>query len=461
MMTTERKVSAGLVVGLGLMIALGGAAALSGRHLIQSARLLDHTYEVLRAVEDLHISLLLLETRARGYALSGSENVLEGYESSRDRIQERIREIHALVADNPEQMDRARRVEPILEAKIAFTDALIEARGTEGTDGAARLAAGGEGVQLMADAVAIIQEFEHHERDLLAIRNSAANRGGIRTLSVVVFGWLFAFACATVAGMSIHRDLASRRQAETELQDSHDALALSNAQLVASNQQLEAFSYSVSHDLRVPLRAIDGYARMLAEDYSQVLDSEGHRLLGTVRSSAQDMGRLIDALLQFSRIGRQSLRMDSVDMAQLTREVWNELAVSTNGHQTHLDVADLPLAHGDRSTLRQVMVNLLSNAIKFSAKTDVARISVTSTPNGGDAVYSVRDNGCGFDMRYANKLFKVFQRLHGKDEFDGTGVGLALVQNVIQRHGGRIWAEAELGKGAAFHFTLPTERTGP
>jgi len=457
-MTTERKVTAGLAIGLGFMVALGGAAALSGHHQVRSARLLDHTYEVLRAIEDLHIHLLLLETRARGYAISGSQSVLEGYESDSDAIRGRIREIQSLVADDTDQLERARQLAPLLEQKIGFTDDLIAVREEEGLAGAGRLAVGGHGVRLMDESVSIIQAFEQEERKLLAVRNMAANRSGIRTMAVVVCGWLLAFACAAAAALSIQRDLAARRRTEAALQKSNDALALANAQLTASNHQLESFSYSVSHDLRVPLRAIDGFSRMLAEDHSHALDSEGHRLVETVRTSTRDMGHMIDALLRFSRVGRQSLRMTRVDMEQLTREVWDELAAGTNGQRPKLMVEKLSVARGDRATLRHVMTNLLSNAIKFSGNVENASIEVASSLDHGAVRYCVRDNGCGFDMRSAGKLFKVFQRLHTKEEYDGTGVGLALVQNVIQRHGGRIWAEGEPEKGATFYFTLPTER---
>ena len=222
--------------------------------------------------------------------------------------------------------------------------------------------------------------------------------------------------------------------------------------LVAANRELESFSYSVSHDLRAPLRAVDGYARMLEEDYAPRLDDEGRRLLSVVRQSAARMGRLIDDLLAFSRLSRLQPARQPLDMSGLVREVVDEVRKES---RARLELAPLPAAHADRALMRQVWVNLVDNALKYSSKRADARVEIGGRDEGGEAVYWVRDNGVGFDMRYADKLFAVFQRLHRADEFDGTGVGLAIVQRVVARHGGRVWAEAKPGEGACFHFSLP------
>jgi light-regulated signal transduction histidine kinase (bacteriophytochrome) len=208
----------------------------------------------------------------------------------------------------------------------------------------------------------------------------------------------------------------------------------------------------VSHDLRAPLRAVDGFARMLEEDYGARLDDEGRRLLGVVRSSSQRMSQLIDDLLAFSRVGRQSLGKRHVDMTALAREV---VAVLTHGAPASIDLFPLPPAMADGTLLRQVWVNLVDNALKYSGKRPDARVEIGGREEPGRLVYWVRDNGVGFDMRYAEKLFGVFQRLHGADEFPGTGVGLAIVQRVVARHGGSVWAEARPGEGACFYFSLP------
>lgn len=228
------------------------------------------------------------------------------------------------------------------------------------------------------------------------------------------------------------------------------------AELEAANKELEAFSYSVSHDLRAPLRAVGGYSQMLLEDAAPRLLEEDLRLLHKICASAGQMQGIIEALLNLSRLGRQPLSKQPVQLARLVRQVFAELSKEREGRQVEIHVRDLPDGIGDPSLLKQVFVNLLSNALKFTRGTESAVIEVGWREQAGEKVYFVRDNGAGFNMQYAQKLFGAFQRLHRTDEFEGTGVGLSIVQRIIRRHGGRIWAEAEVNKGATFYFTLPT-----
>jgi light-regulated signal transduction histidine kinase (bacteriophytochrome) len=227
-------------------------------------------------------------------------------------------------------------------------------------------------------------------------------------------------------------------------------------QLEAANQELEAFSYSVSHDLRAPLRAIDGFARILGEDYTARLGDEGQRVLGVICGEAKRMGQLIDDLLAFSRMSRQEAKSVPIDLTALAQAVFDEHALKAPGRQIRLKVQPLLTARGDCAMMRQVLTNLLSNALKYTRSRPVAEIEIGGRVEGAENLFYVKDNGVGFDMKYAGKLFGVFQRLHTEEEFEGTGVGLALVQRVIRRHGGRVWAEAKLNDGATFYFTLPT-----
>jgi len=233
---------------------------------------------------------------------------------------------------------------------------------------------------------------------------------------------------------------------------------LRTSALEAANKELEAFSYSVSHDLRAPLRAVDGYARMLEEDYAGKFDAEGGRLLRAVRANAHRMGQLIDDLLAFSRLGRAAIRSESVEMTPLVEQVIRELHPDTDGRTMDISIGALGSVDVDPALFRQALTNLLSNAIKFTRDRDPAIIEIgcegESSGGGTSVVYFVKDNGAGFDMKYYDKLFGVFQRLHSLAEFPGTGVGLAIVQRVINRHGGRVWAEAKPGEGATFFFTL-------
>jgi signal transduction histidine kinase len=240
-----------------------------------------------------------------------------------------------------------------------------------------------------------------------------------------------------------------------EVQAANRELTRVAAQLQAANAELESFSYSVSHDLRAPLRAIDGFSRLVVERYAAQLEPEAQRLLGVVRASTQKMGRLIDELLAFSRLSRQDMREVDVDMTRLVRQVFDELRSANPARNLSLELSELPAARGDPSLIRQACVNLLSNAVKFTRDRDPARVSVEARPEGPLNVYAIKDNGVGFSMEYADKLFGVFQRLHSADEFEGTGVGLAIVQRVALRHGGRVWAESRPDEGATFYLALP------
>jgi PAS domain S-box-containing protein len=246
-------------------------------------------------------------------------------------------------------------------------------------------------------------------------------------------------------------DISARREAERAIRVLNADLESRALQLEASNKELESFSYSVSHDLRAPLRAVDGFSRILQEDYGAALNPEGRRILSLIREGSRKMGQLIDDLLAFSRLGRQSITASHVDMEQLVREVFGEL----NAPNIRFTLHPIPIAWGDRRLLKQVWVNLLANAIKFSSGKSAPAIEAGGKNDGRQAIYHVTDNGVGFDMRYHEKLFGVFQRLHLDSEFPGTGVGLAIVQRIITRHGGRVWAESTSGAGATFYFALP------
>ena len=253
----------------------------------------------------------------------------------------------------------------------------------------------------------------------------------------------------------ILRDITERKSGEQEILALNARLARRATELETVNREIEAFSYSVSHDLRAPLRAINGFCNALSEDYASQLDAQGQHYLNRVRSASHRMGELIDDLLQLSRLTRDKFKFEPVNLSSLAQTVEAELRQTEPGRHVEFSIMPDMEGWGDAHMLRIVLDNLLGNAWKFTTKNPMAYLQFSSQQRDGETVYCVRDNGVGFDMAYADKLFGVFQRLHGVNEFPGTGVGLATVQRIIHRHGGRIWAEAEIDHGAAFYFTLP------
>jgi signal transduction histidine kinase len=258
----------------------------------------------------------------------------------------------------------------------------------------------------------------------------------------------------------LNREISARERTEEQIRGLNEELEqhieARTAELKNACQDLESFAYTVSHDLRAPLRSIHGFSQALVEDCYSRLDDTGREFLRRICAAAARMDRLIDDLLEFSRVGRHRLRQATVSLSDICTDIVTQLRNEEPGRETSISIADNVLVTGDAHLLGIVMDNLLRNAWKFSGKVNCTRIAFGETERDGERVFFVRDNGAGFDMRYADKLFDAFQRLHSLDEFAGTGIGLASVRRIIERHGGRIWAESEEGKGATFYFTLGT-----
>jgi PAS domain S-box-containing protein len=274
--------------------------------------------------------------------------------------------------------------------------------------------------------------------------------------------WPWRQSDGSIGGIIIFsEDITERKVAQEKINQLNSELEQRvierTTQLEAANKELEAFSYSVSHDLRAPLRAVDGFSQAVLEDYGPQMPQECREDLQTIRNAAQKMGELIDDLLTFSRLSRLPLSKSQVDTGALVRDALAELKAQQKGRKIDVRIADLPPCQGDPALLKQVWINLLSNALKYTGKREAAVVEIGCQRENGQNVYFVRDNGTGFDMKYAHKLFGVFQRLHRAEDYEGTGVGLAIVQRVIHRHGGRVWAEATKDCGATFYFTLEGE----
>ena len=279
----------------------------------------------------------------------------------------------------------------------------------------------------------------------------------------VVVAWFSAVSRRIEGGLRQTRDrlqieVEHRARREDEIRSLNLELAKRAAELEATNKDLESFAYSVSHDLRAPLRHLAGFSELLQKQASSLLDDKSRRYIQTILDSAKRMGNLIDDLLAFSRVGRAETKKTLVSMEQLVKEVIAELSQETKGREIAWKIGALPVCYGDRSMLKLVVVNLVSNAVKFTRMRARAEIEIgCADGNKNEVEMFVKDNGAGFDMRYVDKLFGVFQRLHSSEEFEGTGIGLATVQRIIHRHGGKVQADGVVDQGAAFYFSLPKE----
>jgi PAS domain S-box-containing protein len=256
----------------------------------------------------------------------------------------------------------------------------------------------------------------------------------------------------------VTHDLTERKRAEEDIRNLNGYLQQHVNDLTAANRELDAFTYSLAHDLRAPIRHINGFATILCNEHYEHLDGEGQRFLNKIEKSSRDMGVLIDELLGFARLGRQELGRSKVNLHELVKEIRQQLEPETLGRVLAWDIGALPDVYGDIALLRQVLVNLISNAVKYTKKKTNAHIEIGARNGGPEVTIYVRDNGAGFDMQYAEKLFRVFQRLHHAEDFEGTGIGLAIVRRIIERHGGRVWAEGDTARGATFYFTLPVKK---
>jgi signal transduction histidine kinase len=442
-----------------------------------------HTLLVVEKLQAIRIDITQAETGHRGYMLTGQDRYLELYRAGADQVRQDMKELPDLIVDDPRERKATQRLEPLIAARLAELADGIEVRRQSGLPaGVEAVARANNGEKWMGQIAAQIGEMRATQELLLSRRQETAAASTRKIKVVIVLGNALAVLILLVKGFVIHWETGMRNLAEQDLKQANERLEgrtseleTRTAELLASNKKLEnrtaelleanvemeSFAYSVAHDLRAPLRHIAGYSNVLTQDYGPQLGGEGRRYLGKLVDGAQRMGRLVDDLLNLSKIGRQELALEATPLELLVRQAVEELAPEGPGREIEWRIGDLFIAKCDPGLMRQVFVNLLSNAVKYSGKREHAVIEVGQVMQNGERVVFVRDNGVGFEMQYAGKLFGVFQRLHKAGDFEGTGVGLAIVQRIIRKHGGRIWAEAELDKGATFFFTLGTPEINP
>ena len=445
-----------LLTALGMMAAMTLLASIAylsytrTEHFVTSSRWVDHTYTVLIQLDKVTADIKEAESSERGYLLTNDLHFLRLYEQATQKLPTDMKKLQMLTADNPLQQRQVTAFNASVQDKMDSIHAIINMKRDN-----QRLATDpvfldmlDKGKQLMQEIRVQAASILNTEQTLLRQRLKAMEVEATSTRQWILIGNLIAACMLLLSFWLLIKEIRSRAQAQRHA----EATA---SQLEITNRELESFSYSVSHDLRAPLRAIDGYSRMFEEDYSDKLDAEGLRLLSVVRSNSRRMGQLIDDLLQFARSGRKPIEAEPINMQALINEVWQEVIADQMAHNTELELQSLLTVHADHALIRQVLINLLSNAVKYSKTKPHPRVTIRSSHHRDMVVYEIEDNGVGFDMRYYNKLFGVFQRLHSADEFPGTGVGLAIVQRIIVRHGGQVWGKSTLGEGSIFGFSLP------
>jgi signal transduction histidine kinase len=440
-----------------ILICIGALSYRGEVHNENDREWVTHSLFVVEQLQGIRIDITLAESGQRGYLLTGEEKYLEPYQAGLDRVGQDMEKLRNLTLDNPRQREAILRLAPLVAARLAELSAGIEIRKQSGLQaGVEAVAYGNTGGKWMEQIAAQIAEMRHTEAELLSARLETAAASTRKMKVLIACGNTLAILILLVKGVVIHKGTLRRNLAEENLKKANERLERRTAELSETNIELESFAYSVAHDLRAPLRHIAGYSGALTQDYGPKLDEEGLRCLGKIASSARQMGRLVDDLLALSQIGRQELVFQETPLGLLVAQVVEDLAPESAGRELEWQIGELFSAECDPGLMKQVFMNLLSNAVKYTRRQAHALIQVGQTMQNGEPVIFVRDNGVGFEMQYADKLFGVFQRLHKARDFEGTGVGLAIVQRIIRKHGGRIWAEAAVDQGATFFFTLGT-----
>jgi len=483
----------GLLLAAVVVVALNTWLAFRSIHILLSSEAwVQHTLQVINQVEIIMSSAKDAETGNRGFLITGEEDYLDPYTTALRALPSEIDTFASLTADNVSQQQRLFDLRAVLDQRLALLAEGISERREGNKDEVRLLVLSGTGKAEMDHLRRIADDMEAEEQRLLVLRVAAAHRASIHARLTIAL----ASALDLVLLVLMFRHLARERtlrlekervaaelalaKAETEAKAAEllalneqleDRVAKRTADLETANRELAAFSYSVSHDLRAPLRTIDGFSLALEEDYGTAVDAVGKDYIRRVRTGVQRMGQLIDALLQLSRITRADLAREDFDMAEVARAVAAEIELGIRGVSTpngsgsavkseekaeikpvEFRIAEGPPAFGDPKLMRVALENLLGNAVKFSSKVPAPVVEFGWDPAA--EAWFVKDNGAGFDMYYANKLFNAFNRLHGDKDFKGSGIGLATVARVVQRHHGKIWADSLVGRGATFWFTL-------
>ena len=462
----EKKVMAAFAGALLLLFVGAGFTYRASVDFADSLQGISRSEQLRDALSTLHVVIAGAESSQTAYLLTNRASQREEYERLAAAAKSYQQSIAAAVAADATQSHDLAELNDHVGRRLALLSDVTALYDENGLSSARELIASDEGAREMAAIQTVTGRMDNRAEEVLLQREATLARTRQLTLGSLLLTLAVAAGIFLTLFRGISREMSARADADRALRErNREILALNSAleqraaEVEAANTELESFSYSVSHDLRAPLRHIDGYIEMLTEEAGEHLGAQARRYLNVIADSSRQMSALIEDLLAFSRTGRTELHMGRVDLDALLQEVVENLEMVTRGRNIKWEIAPLPAVTGDYSMLRQVFANLLGNAIKYTRPRELAHIEVgCAEDEDGKSVFFVRDDGVGFDMQHAGKLFGIFQRLHRAAEFEGTGIGLANVRRIIARHGGRVWAHAEPDRGATFYFSL---RRGP
>jgi signal transduction histidine kinase len=433
-----------------------GLRALKSNHVLAAQR------EIIEKLERFESSVKDMETSQRGYILTADQEYFAAYKESLDKMQKQLERVRQMSEKGDIEPQQERQISRLTKEKVDEMDETVNLIRNNQRNEALVIVRSNKGKQIMDQLRLEVAAVKDHEIEGVHVGNVGTERGTNERNLTFFFSALINLAFLAWAYLKLTREMRRRALVEEALRKSHLELELRvqkrTADLEAANRELEAFGYSVSHDLRAPLRHVSSYINLLEKNAGANLDTTSRKYVHIITQASQRMGQLIDDLLSLSRIGRASFSESIISMNQLVDGTIKELAPDTQGREIEWEITSLPKVRGDLTLLRSAMVNLLSNAVKYTRAAKPARIQIGSKEGNDEVVCFVKDNGAGFDMQFVDKLFGVFQRLHDQSEFEGTGIGLASVRRIIQRHGGKTWAEGVVGQGAVFYFSIPKDR---
>ncbi|WP_061231008.1 sensor histidine kinase [Leptospira weilii] len=452
--TIEKNIAYGLTGIVVLNFIMIGSAYYTLKQSLELKRWEVHTREVLLSIEETFSAFNETHAVLRAYILYLDQEQLNAYFKNKSLVLERTGKLRKSMIDHPGQQQRPSLIETYLSEKFSYMDKLISMRKHASMQNYLALFRSAQGKDLSEKIKSLIQDIKAEEFRLLDIRTNNSKMHLAISVTLLFSGITLNLLFIFLQNWSIYKESQRRQKAESVLEVSNQNLKTYSERLERSNKDLEAFSYSVSHDLRSPIRGILGFSKILLEDYGTELGEESRRIVNIIIQSSENMGELIDDLLEYSRLGRKEPIFSIVNMRVMVEKILEEMANYYPSIKMETIVGDLPPTKGDSGLLKQLLFNLISNSFKYSKKKENPKIEIGSYQNNGETVFFVKDNGAGFDMKYQHKLFNIFQRLHHADQFEGTGVGLAIVKRVIERHNGKVWGNSKLNEGACFYFTL-------